>query len=85
MIGTAAAVAGEGLDPNSVSPGLIGFLATFGLVLASILLFWNMNARLRRMRHREDQEAAERAAREEPDAGDDGTGDEPDDDGGRRE
>ena len=78
-------LAGEGLDPNSVSPGLIGFLATFGLVLASILLFWNMNSRIRRMRRREDQEAAERAARDEPGAGDDGTGKEPDDDGRRRE
>lgn len=77
MIVAAAVTAGEGLDPNSVSPGLIGFLATFGLVLVSILLFWNMNARLRRMRRREDQAAAERAAREERDAG---TGDEPDDD-----
>ena len=60
--------AGNGLDPNSVSPGLVGFLATFGLVLVSILLFWNMNARLRRMRRREDQAAAERA-RDERDGG----------------
>ncbi|MFZ5869864.1 MAG: hypothetical protein ACOYXW_04965, partial [Actinomycetota bacterium] len=50
--------AGEGLDPNSVSPGLIGFLATFGVVVATILLFVNMSRRLRRLRYREEQEAA---------------------------
>jgi hypothetical protein len=45
-----------GLDPNSVSPGVVGFLATFGLVLASILLFVNMSRRLRRLRYREEHE-----------------------------
>ena len=43
-----------GLDPNSVSPGVIGFLATFALVLVSLLLFLNMSSRLRRMRYREE-------------------------------
>jgi hypothetical protein len=52
-----------GLDPNSVSPGVVGFLATFVLVLASILLFVNMARRLRRLRFREEQ--AERARRED--------------------
>ncbi|MFP5336448.1 MAG: hypothetical protein ACLGIV_14165 [Actinomycetes bacterium] len=48
---------GEGLDPNSVSPGLLGFLATFGVVVVSILLFLNMAGRLRRMRYREERDA----------------------------
>jgi hypothetical protein len=61
---------GEGLDPNSVSPGLIGFLATFGLVLVSILLFLNLAGRLRRMRYREERDALD-ARGEEPDGGDD--------------
>jgi hypothetical protein len=45
----------QGVDPNSVTPGVLGFLATFAVVVASILLFLNMNRRLRRMRHREEQ------------------------------
>jgi hypothetical protein len=45
-----------GLDPNDISPGVIGFLATFGLVVVSILLFVNMNRRLRRMRYRAEHE-----------------------------
>jgi hypothetical protein len=53
--------AGSGLDPNSISPGLIGFLATFGVVVVSILLFVNMSRRLRRMRYREERDAQERA------------------------
>ena len=58
----ALAAGGEGLDPNSVTPGLIGFLATFALVLVSILLFVNMSSRLRRMQRREDREAERREA-----------------------
>ena len=61
---TVLAAAGEGLDPNSVTPGLIGFLATFALVLVSILLFLNMSSRLRRMQRREDREAERRAVEE---------------------
>lgn len=64
--------AGEGLDPNSVSPGLIGFLATFGVVVATILLFVNMSRRLRRLRYREEQEAARRAEESSTDSEDEG-------------
>lgn len=64
--------AGEGLDPNSVSPGLIGFLATFGVVVATILLFVNMSRRLRRLRYREEQEAARRAEESPTDSEDEG-------------
>jgi len=61
---------GSELDPNSVSPGLVGFLATFGVVLAAILLLLNMTARLRRMKHREEldaerEQAAQDAGRED--------------------
>lgn len=66
------ASAGEGLDPNSVSPGLIGFLATFGVVVAAILLFVNMSRRLRRLRYREEQEAARRAEESSTDSEDEG-------------
>lgn len=64
--------AGEGLDPNSVSPGLIGFLATFGVVVATILLLVNMSRRLRRLRYREEQEAARRAEESPTDSEDEG-------------
>ncbi len=49
-------------DPNSVSPGILGFLAFFLLAVALYLLVRNMNGHLRRMRYRAD--ASERA--EEP-------------------
>jgi hypothetical protein len=42
---------------TSVSPGLGGFIAFFVLALALWLLMRNMNARLRRMRFREEDEA----------------------------
>lgn len=83
--GAAAAVraaAEQGVDPNSVTPGLLGFLATFALVLASIVLFVNMSRRLRRMRYREERDAERRDAEERDaerrDVGDgDGEGGEP--------
>jgi hypothetical protein len=46
---------------TSVSPGLGGFLAFFLLALALWLLMRNMNARLRRMRFR-DEEARRQGA-----------------------
>lgn len=63
---------GEGLDPNSVSPGLLGFLATFGVVVVSILLFLNMAGRLRRMRYREERDAERGRAVGSPDDAPDG-------------
>lgn len=64
----AAGTDGEGLDPNSISPGLIGFLATFAVVIAAVLLFINMSRRLRRMKYREERDAAaERAGQEQTD------------------
>lgn len=49
-------------DPVDVSPGLIGFLATFALVVATVLLLIDMSRRVRRLRFR--QRKAEAAARE---------------------
>jgi hypothetical protein len=47
------------MSPESVdvTAGLGGFLAFFLLALALYLLMRNMNARLRRMSYREEQEA----------------------------
>ena len=47
------------MDPESVdvTAGLEGFLAFFLLAMALYLLMRNMNARMRRMAYREEQEA----------------------------
>lgn len=47
---------GGTLDPNSVSPGLTGFLVTFGLAVAVWFLARNLVGRLRRLNHRPDGE-----------------------------
>ncbi|NMM24381.1 MAG: hypothetical protein HHJ11_12945 [Phycicoccus sp.] len=57
------------MDPESVdvTAGLEGFLAFFLLAVALYLLMRNMNARMRRMAYREEQEtkaAQEKAAQE---------------------
>jgi len=49
-------------DPSRVTPGLIGFLATSALAVATVLLVLDMVRRVRRLRYREQQEAARQAA-----------------------
>ncbi len=39
----------QGPDPTNISPGLVGFLATFGLVVAAIGLFFSMTRHLRKV------------------------------------
>lgn len=55
-----------GLDPSQVSPGLVGFLMTFVLAVAVVLLVIDFNRRNRRLRYRaeyaEQRAAEERAA-----------------------
>jgi hypothetical protein len=59
-------------DPNSVSPGILGFIAFFLLAVALYLLVRNMNGHLRRVRYRqealeaEEAQAAEQARPAEP-------------------
>ncbi|MBC3761586.1 hypothetical protein ACUN7V_06255 [Quadrisphaera oryzae] len=53
------------LDPNTVTPGVIGFLATAAVVFVSILLIINLVHRMRRIRHRAAVEEAAARAREE--------------------
>lgn len=48
-------------DPNSVTPGLLGFLVVFVLAIVLWLLFRNLTGRLRRMRFREDERLAREA------------------------
>jgi hypothetical protein len=58
-------------DPDSVSPGVAGFVVVFVLAIVTWLLMRNMTGRLRRMRLREEQ--AYRDANEPPPAEDDST------------
>ena len=57
-----AALAGYAGDTvpadGEVGPGLVGFLATFAVVLVSILLMLDLTRRLRRLRYRAEAEAA---------------------------
>jgi hypothetical protein len=46
------------VDPNSVTPGVIGFVMTFGVMIAVLLLVLDMVRRVRRVRYR--QEIADR-------------------------
>ena len=46
------------VDPNSVTPGVIGFIMTFGVMIAVLLLVVDMVRRVRRVRYR--QEIADR-------------------------
>ena len=46
----------EGLDEGSISPGLAGFLAVFGIALASLVLFYSLTGKLRRVRRRGEAE-----------------------------
>ena len=42
----------EEFDPNSVTPGVIGFVATFALAAIIVLLVLDMVRRVRRVRYR---------------------------------
>ncbi|WP_035748831.1 hypothetical protein [Arthrobacter sp. 35W] len=42
-----------GLDPNQVSPGFLGFIITFGIVVVMFFLIRDMVKRIRRVRYRE--------------------------------
>ncbi len=55
------------VDPNSVTPGPLGFAVIVIVVIAVVLLIWDMNRRIRRVRYREevrDELDAEEAALE---------------------
>lgn len=59
------------VDPNLVSPGVVGFFATLFVAGMTVLLVFDMVRRIRRSRYREevgiqlDAEAAEAAQAEE--------------------
>jgi len=43
---------GETIDPNIVTPGVIGFLLTIGVAAAVVLLVIDMTRRIRRINYR---------------------------------
>lgn len=55
------------VDPNSVTPGVVGFLATLFVAMAVLVIVADMTRRVRRVRYRAeindklDREAAERS------------------------
>lgn len=60
---TFVAAAEEEFDPNDVTPGVVGFIATILIMLAVLLLVIDMVRRIRRVNYR--AEARERIAAEE--------------------
>lgn len=61
------------VDPNSVTPGFAGFAMIVLIVAAVVLLIWDMNRRVRRVRYREEVREeldAEQAALSEQTDGD---------------
>jgi hypothetical protein len=64
------------VDPDSVTPGFAGFALMVFLVAAVVLLIWDMNRRIRRVRYREEVreelDAEQAALREQTDGDADG-------------
>lgn len=44
----------EKIDPNGVTPGVIGFIITAAVAIISLLLILDMVRRMRRLRYREE-------------------------------
>ncbi|QNO36842.1 hypothetical protein H4J02_10195 [Protaetiibacter sp. SSC-01] len=61
----------SGVDANLVTPGVVGFLVTLGLIVATILLLVSLTRRIRRVNNRaliaERLDAEEAAAAEKDD------------------
>jgi hypothetical protein len=72
------------VEPDSVTPGPVGFIVIVVVVIAVVLLIWDMNRRIRRVRYREEVREeldAEEAAGREATGSDAGTAVNADDDG----
>jgi len=53
------------INPDLVTPGVVGFIATFFVAVITVLLVWDMVRRIRRQRYQAEIEAkldAEQAA-----------------------
>lgn len=56
-----------GLSQWDVTPGLIGFIAMFCIVLAAVAVWFSMTGKLRKIQHDERRQASAAAARDEAD------------------
>jgi hypothetical protein len=54
MLTTTLLIAVEEIDPNQVTPGVEGFIATGLFAVVSLLLIIDMVRRMRRVRYREE-------------------------------
>lgn len=66
------------VDPDLVTPGFAGFAAIVIVLIAVVLLIWDMNRRIRKVRYREEVREeldAEEAAAREADGSEDPDGD----------
>lgn len=51
-------------DPTLVTPGWIGFAVTAGIAIATILLLWDLNRRIRDIKYRAEAQEAIRLEQE---------------------
>mgnify|MGYP000181417659 FL=1 len=49
-----ALILAEKIDPNGVTPGVVGFVITAFVAIVSLLLILDMVRRMRRLRYREE-------------------------------
>lgn len=49
-----ALILAEKIDPNGVTPGVVGFVITAAVAILSLLLILDMVRRVRRLRYREE-------------------------------
>lgn len=49
-----AIILAEKIDPNGVTPGVVGFIITAFVAVVSLLLILDMVRRMRRLRYREE-------------------------------
>ncbi|MEY3310293.1 MAG: hypothetical protein RL107_429 [Actinomycetota bacterium] len=52
-----ALILAEEIDPNGVTPGVVGFIITAAVAITAIFLILDMNRRMRRLRYREEAAA----------------------------
>ncbi|UWF78064.1 MULTISPECIES: hypothetical protein [Microbacterium] len=62
------------VDPEAVTPGFVGFAVVAIILIAVVLIIWDMNRRIRRVRYRAEVREELDAEQAATDAGDDDTG-----------
>jgi lactate dehydrogenase-like 2-hydroxyacid dehydrogenase len=52
-----ALILAEEIDPNGVTPGVVGFAITAAVAITAMFLILDMNRRIRRLRYRDEAAA----------------------------